>query len=160
VCCCCCCCFLFLFFILVDAYSKWLEVIPMSSATSNATMEVLSSVFAMHGLPKFLVTDNGPQFISTDFRSFLENNGIRHLRSPPYHPSTNGLAERAVQTFKNVMAKNRVGSIHNRVSCFLFNYHRTLRSTTGQTPAELLWERIPCSHLNLIRPSVSNKIKK
>ena len=55
-----------MFFILVDAYSKWLEVVPMSTATSNAIIEVLSFVFSTHGLPKVLVTDNGPLITSTD----------------------------------------------------------------------------------------------
>ena len=72
-----------MFFILVDAYSKWLEVVPMSSANSSATIEVFSST---DGLPKVLVADNGAQFTSADFHS-LENNCIRHLHFPPYHPS-------------------------------------------------------------------------
>ena len=57
------------------------------------------------------------------------------------------------------MVKNMVGSIENRVSGFLFIYHQTPHSTTGQTPAELLLGRKPRSHFDLIRPSVSDKIK-
>ena len=148
-----------MFFILVDAYSKWLEVVPMSAANSTTTIECLRSIFATHGLPKVFVTDNGSQFTSVEFEKFMENNGIRHLRSPPYHPSTNGLAERSVQTFKRAMEKNKDGSISTRVARFLFSFRRTPHSTTGLAPAELLLGRIPRSHLDLIKPSISTKLK-
>ena len=132
-----------MFFILVDAYSKWLEVVPMSAANSTTTIECLRSILATHGLPKVFVTDNGSQFTSVEFEKFMENNGIRHLHSPPYHPSTNGLAERSVQTFKRAMEKNKDGSISTRVARFLFSFRRTPHSTTGLAPAELLLGRIP-----------------
>ena len=132
-----------MFFILVDAYSKWLEVVLMSAANSTTTIECLRSIFATHGLPKVFVTDNGSQFTSVEFEKFMENNGIRHLRSPPYHPSTNGLAERSVQTFRRAMEKNKDGSISTRVARFLFSFRRTPHSTTGLAPAELLLGRIP-----------------
>ena len=82
--------------IVADAFSKWMEVIPMTSATSATTIEALHVMFATHGIPKVFVTDNGTQFTSTEFKTFIENNDIRHLRSAPYNPATNGLAERAV----------------------------------------------------------------
>ena len=53
------------------------------------------------GLAEQLVSDNGPQFTSDEFRRFMEMNGIRHVTDASYHPSTNGLAERLVQSFKN-----------------------------------------------------------
>ena len=89
-----------MFFIIVDAHSKWPEVITMSSTTSQHTIEALRSVFSRFGLPDQLVSDNGPQFTSEEFAQFLRRNGIRHILSAPYHPSSNGLAERFVQTFK------------------------------------------------------------
>lgn len=50
--------------IVVDAHSKWLEVIPMKSTTTEKTLEVLHNLFAAYGLPEQLVSDNGPQFTS------------------------------------------------------------------------------------------------
>ena len=88
--------------IVVDAYSKWLEVKPVSSATSSVTIEQLRTIFSTHGLPEVLVTDNGTSFISVEFQEFMKNNGVK---SAPYHPASNGLAERAVQTFKGSMKK-------------------------------------------------------
>ena len=87
-----------MFLVLVDAYSKWMEVMPVRSATAAGTTAKLRHV---HGLPERIVTDNGPQFTSQEFKEFLEKNGITHIPVAPYHPSSNGQDERAVQTFKN-----------------------------------------------------------
>lgn len=65
-----------MFLIVIDAFSKWLEVKPLSAATSGVTIEHLHSIFATHGLPKIFVTDNGTPFTSAEFQSFTENNGI------------------------------------------------------------------------------------
>ena len=94
-----------MFLILIDAHSKWLDVHMVTSAMSQVTIDKLRSTFATLGLPEVLVTDNGTTFTSADFESFCTRNGIRHLRSTPYHPATNGLAERAVQTFKQGLKK-------------------------------------------------------
>ena len=72
----------------------------MSSITSAKTIETLRSVFATHGLPCVIVTDNGSSFTSDEFKTFACKNGIKHVTSAPYHPSTNDQAERAVQTLK------------------------------------------------------------
>ena len=58
------------------------------------------------------MSDNGSNFVSSEFKSFLQKNGIKHITSAPYHPSTNGLVERAVQTFKQGMKKQGDGSVH------------------------------------------------
>ena len=72
----------------------------MSSVTSTLTIQCLRRIFATFGLPEVVVTDNGPSLVSDEFEAWLKRNGIRHKTSPPYHPATNGLAERAVQTVK------------------------------------------------------------
>ncbi|PIK46814.1 hypothetical protein BSL78_16313 [Apostichopus japonicus] len=80
-------------FISVDSYSKWVEAIPMYQTTTTKTIEVLRTIFASYGLPEEIVSDNGPQFTSEAFRNFMNNNGIKHSRVPPYHPASNGAAE-------------------------------------------------------------------
>jgi len=70
----------------------WLEVVPLSTATSEGTTEHLRSNFATHGLQRVFVMDNGSQI--------MKGNGIRHICSLPYQPSSNWLAEQAVQRFK------------------------------------------------------------
>ena len=149
-----------MYLIVVDAYSKWLEVLPVVNATSHTTIDRLRSLFATHGLPELLVSDNGTAFTSEEFRVFLSNNGIRHARVSPYHPASNGLAERAVQTFKQGMRKCNIGTLEERLSRFLLNYRITPHSTTGQSPAELLMGRRIRSRLDLLRPDVPKEVRK
>ena len=80
--------------IVVDAHSKWPEVIEMpSKITSEMNIQELRKVFAVHGLPEQLVSDNGHQFTSREFQEFVKANGIKHCLCAPYHPASNGLAE-------------------------------------------------------------------
>ena len=80
------------FLIVVDAHSKWLEVTPVSSTSSQQVVRVLRNLFSTHGLPDVIVSDNGTAFTSVEFETFMKRNGIRHVRCAPYHPSSNGLA--------------------------------------------------------------------
>ncbi|XP_052813877.1 uncharacterized protein K02A2.6-like [Mya arenaria] len=93
------------FLVVIDSYSKWIEVMPMKLTTSAKTIEKLRGLFSTWGLPEELVSDNDPRFTSVDFKDFMGNNGIRHTRSPAYHPSSNGAAERAVQVLKKALKK-------------------------------------------------------
>ena len=104
--------------VLVDAYSKWLEVRAVSSATAAATIAELRSIFATHGLPDILVTDNGTCFTSAEFQDFTQGNGIRHIKTSPYHPASNGLAERSVQTLKEYLKKNDTDDLNTNISRF------------------------------------------
>ena len=106
-----------MFLLLVDAHSKWMEIHTLTTATSQTTIAKMRDTFATHGLPEILVTDNGTVFTSVEFETFLARNGIKHITSAPYHPATNGLAERAVQTIQDghkedrPIHSNRDGSI-------------------------------------------------
>ena len=106
--------------------------------------------FASQGLPEMVVSDNGPAFVSKEFEEFLRKNGVRHVTSAPYHPSSNGLVERVVQTFKQAMKKQK-GSLQTRLSRFLFKYRITPHTTTGQAPVQLRWGTQLRSHLSLIQ---------
>ena len=106
---------------LVDAHSKWLEVVPVSAATSTATIKKLRAIFVTHGLPERIVTDNGTVFTSEEFENFLHQNGIAHTRTATYHPASNGLAERAVQTFKQGIKRLCEGTVETKLSCFCHN---------------------------------------
>lgn len=72
----------------------------MKATTTMEMIEVLQGLFAWAGLPEQMVSDNGPQFILEEFKSFTCNNGIHHITSVPYHLATNGLVERFVQTLQ------------------------------------------------------------
>ena len=142
-----------MFLILIDAHSKWIEVHPMTTITSMATIQKLRVTFAQLGVPETVVTDNGPSFVSEEFKLFLKKNGIAHVTSAPYHPSSNGLAERAVQIFKQGLKKLKEGTLAEKIARFLFQYRITPQSTTGVSPAELLMGRRLRSRLDLIRPN-------
>ena len=106
------------------------------------------------------MTDNGPQFTSAEFEAFMKNNGIRHIKSSPYHPASNGLAERAVQCFKESMKKFLLtDSLETKLSRFLFWNRLTPHSTTGVPPAQLLLGRIPRSQLDLLKPELATKVQ-
>ena len=128
------------FLIIVDAYSKWAEVIEMSQTTTDRTIIALRQVFSTHGIPTQIVSDNGPQFTSSDFAEFAKQNGIKHTRTSPHHPASNGEAERFVRTFKEAMKAGRHDSLtlSHRLSSFLLSYRTTPHSTTGVPPCELI----------------------
>ncbi len=129
-----------MFLILVDAHSKWMDVYPVSTASSGITIDCHRKSFSNHGLPEMLVSDNAAYFVSTEFKEFMNKNGIRHVTSAPFHASSNGLAERAVQTFKTMMKKAGEGSVASKVAWVLFSYRITPQSPTGISPAEMLLE--------------------
>ena len=148
------------FLIVVDAHSKWLEVMITNSANTTNTIEHLRSLFATHGLPEMIVSDNGSVFTSIEFQDFCAKNGITHIKSAPYHPASNGLAEQAVQTFKEAMKLTDPQEVlSTRVSRFLFKYRLTPRSTTGTSPAELLLGRRPRSHFDFMIPNLTSKVR-
>ena len=126
----------------IDAFSKWLEVVEMTSTTAAQTIKVLRSIFLNHGLPEEIVSDNGPQFVSSDFAEFSKSNAIKHLQVAPYHPASNGLGEHMVQTFKQAMriAKNDEPFQH-QIANFLLTYRTTSHRTTNVAPCTLLMGR-------------------
>ena len=136
-----------------------MEVHITSGATSAITINKMKLTYSSLGLPEILVTDNGPAFARQEFTAFTKANGIRHITSVPYHPASNGLAERAVQTFKAAMKKLKQGPLEDRVMKFLFRYRITPQSTTGQSPSELLLGRRLRSHLDLLQPDLSSKVR-
>ncbi|XP_061564077.1 uncharacterized protein K02A2.6-like [Cololabis saira] len=147
-----------MFFILIDAHSKWMEVYPVNSSTSTVTIECLRKCFSTHGLPEILISDNATSFVSTEFKEFMIKNGISHVTSAPYHASTNGLAERAVQIFKRLMNMSAEGSLETRVSRAVFSYRVTPQTTTGLSPAEMLLGRKLRCTLDLIHPDMALRV--
>ena len=99
-----------MFLLVADSYSKLIEAFPMSNSTSTATIEKLRATFATHGIPEIIVSDNGTCFTSSEFKSFMLNNKIRHITSAPYHPSTNGTCFTSSK-FKSFMLNNKIRHI-------------------------------------------------
>lgn len=93
------------FLLIVDAYSKFLEIYLMKKTDACQVKEKLNQFFTVYGLPETIVTDNGPPFSSFEFAKFCKSHGIKLMHSPPYHPQSNGMAERSVQIVKRVFRK-------------------------------------------------------
>ena len=149
-----------LWLIIVDAHSKWLDIYPVSSTNSQTTIDMLRVSFSNHGLPEMIVSDNAASFTSAQFAEFCDKNGIHHVTSAPYHPASNGLAERAVQSFKRGFDRMGEGSSKTKLARFLLQYHNAPQGTTGQSPAELLMGRRLRSHLDLLHPNLSQRVQR
>ncbi|XP_049520191.1 uncharacterized protein K02A2.6-like [Dermacentor silvarum] len=99
------------YLVVVYAHKKWVEVRHVMQATSAVVIDVLRSLFAMFGIPRKVVSDNGKAFISTEIKQFYTENGIQAITSPAYHPATNGQAERYVAELKRALLRDTDKSI-------------------------------------------------
>ena len=74
--------------LVIDAYTKWLDVHVTSTSSSASSYVEVRKSFATYGLPKVIVSDNTANFTSEEFQTFLKSNGVKHVRKPPYHPAS------------------------------------------------------------------------
>ena len=132
----------------------------MKSTTSGRTVQELRLLFARWSLPRQLVSDNGPQFTCDVFEQFCASNGIPRIRTAPYHPSSNGLAERFVQTFKLTMKAMEMekGNTNWKLTNILHGYRSTPQATTGQSPSQLMFGWKIRSKLDLLKPNVADRV--
>ncbi|XP_037529406.1 uncharacterized protein K02A2.6-like [Rhipicephalus sanguineus] len=108
--------------------------IPPSAEATTSCMQIM---FANQDLPDVVVSDNGPAFTSELYSTFFKKNGVRRMLVPPYHPASNGAAERAVQTVKNKFRKAGPGDIRTQIARMLLTYRSTPHEVTGCCPSEL-----------------------
>ncbi|KAJ8888605.1 hypothetical protein PR048_008097 [Dryococelus australis] len=114
-------------FIVIDAYSNLMAAVLITH---------IRYILADFGKLLVIVTDNGWQFTSDQFTDFFHSNGIRHLYILPWHPSSNGLADRTVKIVKKLMLKFSEPDIHVCVTHALWAIRTCPSSSTGKTPAE------------------------
>ena len=145
--------------VVVNAFSKWIEVFPVKSASSATTIEKLRCLFATHGIPESIVSDNGSPFTSSEMKEFLMANGVKQITSSPYHPSSNGLAERAVQTCKSTLKKMDGPSLNIKLQRFLLNCRTTPQGTTGVPPSQLLMGRQLRTRLDQVIPDLTKHVQ-
>ena len=148
-----------MFLVVTNSHTKWLEVFPVKVATSFHTTEKLRMLFSLFGLLHNIVSDNGSVFTSQEFQDFMKSNGIINVKVSPYHPLSNGLAERAVQIFKRNLEQQTERSLECKLSKVLFNYRMTPQSTTTNSPAELLFGQKLKSRLDLLHPDLQGKVE-
>uniref|UniRef100_W6NYA7 Integrase domain containing protein n=1 Tax=Haemonchus contortus TaxID=6289 RepID=W6NYA7_HAECO len=116
-------------------------------------------LFARFGNPRVIVSDNGTQFTSKEFQEFCEKQGIEHIRSPPFHPQSNGQAKRFVDTLKRALFKSKGGEKSELLAEFLKCYRRTPCTTTPKqlSPAELFLGRQLRTTLTLLKEEIRNE---
>lgn len=150
------------FFVLVDSFTKYPEIIMTTTTTSSKTITMLREIFARHGLPKTLVSDNGPQFKSESFELFMRECGVEHLTIAPYHPNSNGQAERFVQTLKRALEKMHSLPTDLALSKFLLQYRSLPNQHTpgGVSPSEALFGRQIRTKLDLLKPNIHGPTKR
>ena len=141
------------YLLVVDYFSHFIEIAHLKSESSEEVIRQLKKIFACHGIPNIVISDNGPQFSSREFVLFSNSYHFTHRTSNPKHPQANAEAERAVRTIKCLLKKAEDPLLA------LLSYRATpLRN--GYSPAELLMGRklrttVP-TILELLRPKVPN----
>ncbi len=129
--------------VVVDYFSRYYEVAVMKSTTTRKVIEAILPMIARHGVPHSIKSDNGPQFISSEFEEFLREFGIEHRRSCPLWPQANGEVEAQnrslVKTLKIAQVEGH--DMRSELLKFLLAYRSTPQVTTGQSPAKLMFGR-------------------
>ena len=132
------------YILVVDYYSRYIETALLRDTTSQGVIQQLKSIFARHGIPEQVMSDNGPQFSSEAFTNFAKTFDFTHVTSSPHFPQSNGEAERAVKTMKNLLEK-----ADDPYLAILAYRSTPLRN--GYSPAELLMNRRLRSNIPIIR---------
>lgn len=129
--------------VVVDYFSRFFEVAVTKSVTSGKMISCLEAMFATHGLPMSIKTDNGPQFVSEEFEVYLKDNNIEHRTSTPLWPQANGEVERQNRSLLKAMrvAHSEGRDWRKELQKFLLGYRSTPHTTTGVSPAKLLFGR-------------------
>ena len=120
-------------------YLLVIEVQSLASTTSASIIQSLKSIFARHGLPTTVMSDNGPQYSSKEFSSFAKEYQFEHVTSSPHYPQANRLAEHAVRTIKGLLQKSTDPYLA------LLTYRSTPLPWCGLSPVQLLMGRNICS---------------
>jgi len=124
-----------MYVLVVDYYSRYIEIARLTQATSADVINHLKSMFARHGIPEAFVSDNGPQYTSGMFEDFAKEYEFQHVTSSPYFPQANGKAERAVETVKSLL-----GQCEDPYKALLM--YRSTPLQVGYSPSELLMGRV------------------
>ncbi|CAF2960927.1 unnamed protein product [Rotaria sp. Silwood2] len=130
--------------VIVDYFTRWIEVFPLRTTTSIDIAQILiNEVFTRYGMPTFILSDNGPQFVSLLFQHFCETLGIERKFTANYHPQTN-LTERVNRTLKPMLAifaHEHPHSWDKEIQKLALSIRTSINETTGETPAYMMFGR-------------------
>ena len=123
------------YIVIADYYSRYPEVIRLTSTTSASVIAAMKPVFSLHGIPDTVVSDNGPQYDSKEMKEFASLYGFNCVTTSPHYPQSNGFAERMVKTVKKLLT----GMPDMYMA--LLSYRATSLPWCNLSPAELLMGR-------------------
>lgn len=123
-----------MYLVVIDYYSRYIEVANLTSTTTAHVTGKLKSIFARHGVPETVFMDNGPQFSAAEFAAFARDYDFTHATSSPRYPQSNGEAERAVRTLISLLKKGE--DPHKALMAY-----RATPLSHGSSPAQLLMGR-------------------
>ena len=129
--------------VVIDQHSRFPEVEILTSTTATAVIPKLDRIFATHGIPTTVISDNGPPFDSAEIAKFMEVNGIHHRHITPYWPQANSEAESFMKPLlKAIQTAHAEGrNWRKELQKFLLNFRATPHLATSVSPAELLYNR-------------------
>ncbi|CAF1253603.1 unnamed protein product [Rotaria sordida] len=130
--------------VIVDYFTRWIELFPLRTTTSIDIAQILiNEVFTRYGMPTFILSDNGPQFVSLLFQHFCKTLGIEQKFTANYHPQTN-LTERVNRTLKPMLAifaHEHPHSWDKEIQKLALSIRTSINETTGETPAFMMFGR-------------------
>ena len=131
------------FLVTVDAYSDYFEVDDLGhSATTARVVAASERHFARYGSPVELHSDNGPQFISNEYREFLNQWGVTLVTSSPYYPQGNGKAEAAVKVAKRLLKKCNLNQENYQYA--LLELRNTIQSDDSSRAQKFFYRQLRC----------------
>ncbi|XP_038063231.1 uncharacterized protein K02A2.6-like [Patiria miniata] len=145
------------YLVIVDYYSRWIEIHHLVKTTALAVINFMKTTFARYGIPEVVVSDNGPQFLG-EFQQFAREFGFNHITTSPHYPQANGQAEKAVHVAKSILRQP------DPIRA-LMTYRATPLPSLGVSPASLMMGRelrttLPMLPKNLLqKPINQTKLK-
>ena len=144
------------FIVVVDHFSRFIEVEKLPSSRSSSVIAKMKSIFSRHGIAEKVISDNGPCYASQEFAEFAKQFDFTHITSSPHFPQSNGLAEKSVQTVKSMFSKAKAD--HKDPYLCLLELRNTLLAE-GLSPSQLLMGRrlrsiLLSTHTQLLPQSV------
>lgn len=127
------------YLLIIDYFSKYVELSLMKSTTTIAVIQVLKSCFARYGIPLLLISDNGPQYNSSKMKEFAREWNFEHRTSSPIYAQSNGMAEKYIGTVKSMLKKAMYDGRDPYLA--LLEYRNTPITAEIGSPTELMFGR-------------------
>ena len=137
----------------MDYATHYPEAIPLKNTDAKTVAEALCQVFSRLGLPEEVLSDQGTNFMSDLMKMVFQLLSIKHLKTSPYHPQTNGMIERFHATLKSMIRKlcTQPKEWDKWLPYVCFAFRDSPHTATGFSPFELLFGRNVRGPLTLLK---------